>query len=189
MEFTCLLYLEPSNRRPVAERTSPYEHSRDLSLCSSSTTLTNSGAPQCPQDTLSPQSNVSLTHSSPSYIHENSLKRKRSHFSMQNEVVITDFVAEGVLSESQAMDCFTSFFQGCDRYVPIFDASDSLQSIRSRSSLLLNTICAIGCGVSEIMALDSRSLYARLKRSLATVILSSHTPSLETVQALLVSNN
>lgn len=139
-------------------------------------------------ETFSPQSNVSLTHSSPSYAHENPLKRKRSRFSMQSETLITDFVTEGTLSEDEATECFKSFFRGCDRYVPIFDATDTLPSIRSRSSLLLNTICAIGCSVAENVTTDSRSLHARLKRSLATVILSPNTHSLETVQALLVSS-
>lgn len=190
LQKTCVYVERPKTAEET--RIEELEHQVGLlkqQLSNSSATVANSGASLHHQETLSPQSTVSLTHSSPSYIHENPLKRKRTHFSLQNEVAITDFVTDGLLSESQAVDCFTSFFHGCDRYVPIFDASDNYQSVRSRSSLLLNTICTIGCGVSEIVTLDSRPLHARLKRSLATVILSPHTHSLETVQALLVSDH
>lgn len=155
----------------------------------SSSALAGPSAPMSQHETFSPQSTFSLTHSSPSYTHENPLKRKRSHFSLHSETVIAEFVAEGTLSEEQAYECFTSFFRGCDRYVPIFDATDTFQAVRSRSCLLLNTICAIGCSVSENTAVDSRSLYAQLKRSLAIVILSPNTHSLETVQALLVGGS
>lgn len=104
-------------------------------------------------------------------------------------MTIIDFVTADILSEAQALDYFIAFFQGCDRFVPIFDGSDDFASIRSRSSLLFNAICTIGCSVSSGAVTDSRSLHARLKRSLASVILSPHTYSLETIQALLVSGD
>lgn len=106
---------------------------------------------------------------------------------MQKEVAVPDFINEGILSEPQALHYFNSFFEGCDRYVPIFDGSDGFAAVRLRSSLLLNAICAVGCGISGDASVDSRILHVRLKRWLTTVILSTHAQSLETVQALLVS--
>lgn len=107
---------------------------------------------------------------------------------MQKEVAVPDFIGEGMLSETQAMHYFTCFFEGCDRYVPIFDNStDGFAAVRLRSSLLLNAICAVGCAISVDTLVDSRLLFAQLKRSLTIVILSTHVHSLETVQALLVS--
>ena len=106
---------------------------------------------------------------------------------MQKEVSVPDFINEGMLSEPQAMHYFNCFFKGCDRYVPIFDSSDGFAAVRLRSSLLLNAICAVGCGISGDAVVDSRMLHVRLKRWLTTVILSPHNHTLETVQALLVS--
>jgi len=135
----------------------------------------------------SPNSVSSFNHSSPTWSNDRTLKRKRSHFRMQKEVSVPDFISEGMLSEPQAMHYFNCFFQGCDRYVPIFDSSDGFAAVRLRSSLLLNAICAVGCGISGDTVVDSRMLHVRLKRWLTTVILSPHNHSLETVQALLVS--
>ncbi|KAK5953153.1 hypothetical protein OHC33_005721 [Knufia fluminis] len=141
---------------------------------------------QRPPEITSPDSNASLDHSSPTWTSDKPLKRKRSHFRMQKEVAVPDFINEGILSEPQALHYFNSFFEGCDRYVPIFDGSDGFAAVRLRSSLLLNAICAVGCGISGDASVDSRILHVRLKRWLTTVILSTHAQSLETVQALLV---
>lgn len=102
------------------------------------------------------------------------------------QITIHDFIAEGILTEAQAVSYFTSFFRGCDRFVPIFDPSDSFPSVRTRSSLLLNAICAVGCGVTPDASVDDRFLQMRLKRWLTIVILSPQARALETVQALLV---
>jgi len=135
----------------------------------------------------SPQSHRSITHSSPSLTSDRPLKRKRSHFALQETAPIPDFISLGILSEEQAIHYFHSFFEGCDRYVPIFDASDTFSSIRSRCSLLLNAVCAVGSGVSQDSSVDIRLLHFQLKRWLTTVILSPRMQSVETVQALLVS--
>lgn len=144
---------------------------------------------QASVDVASPRSIASLNHhSSPSLSTTDlSLKRKRSRFSIRNEPVVRDFVQEGLLSQLQAVTCFDAFFRGCNRFVPCFDDHDTFPAIRDRSSLLFNAICAVGCGVSDDLDVDCRMLYAHLKRWLTIVILNSHTASLETVQALLVS--
>lgn len=135
----------------------------------------------------SPESTAS--HHSPTVsTSDTSLKRKRSHLHVQKDVVVPDFVSEGILTEDQAISYFSCFFRGCDRYVPVFDPSDTFYSIRGRSSILLNAICAVGCGVTIDTAVDNRLLYVRLKRWLTIVILSQHVQTIETVQALLVSH-
>lgn len=141
---------------------------------------------QRPPEITSPESVASLTHSSPTWSNDRSLKRKRSHYRVQKAAAVPDFISEGILSEPQAMHYFKCFFEGCDRYVPIFDHSDGFAALRLRSSLLLNAICAVGCGISGDTSVDCRVLHVRLKRWLTTVIMSPHTHSLETVQALLV---
>lgn len=126
------------------------------------------------------------TQSSSFAVANGPLKRKRSHLHVTKEVLVPDFVSEGILDEDHAITYFSSFFRGCDRYVPIFDQSDTFYSVRGRSSILLNAICAIGCGVTAGASVDNRLLYVRLKRWLTIVILSPHVQTLETVQALLV---
>lgn len=153
---------------------------------SSSRRIDHASTSQQAPEITSPQSITSVGLSSPSITNERSLKRKRSHFHMQKEIVVPDFVNEGILSEDQAIFYFNCFFEGCDRYVPIFDLSDTFHSVQTRSSLLLNAICAVGCGISDDNSVDARMLYVRLKRWLTIVILSPHAHALETVQALLV---
>lgn len=133
-------------------------------------------------DTTSPHS---MTQPSPSI--DQPLKRKRSHYQLEKEVMVPDFVTEGLISEAQAMYYFNAFFDGCDRYVPVFDSSDTFHSVRLRSHFLLNAICAVGCGMVEEAAIDNRVLLVKLKRWLTIVVLSSRMHALETVQALLVS--
>ena len=137
-------------------------------------------------DISSPQSISTVAYSSPSLTNTQHLKRKRSHYNLEKEITIPSFVTESLLSEDQTIYYFDAFFRGCDRFVPVFDSTDTYQSIRTRSSFLLNAICAVGCDVSEDTSVDSRTLFVRLKRWLTIVILSSHAQSLETVQALLV---
>ncbi|KAJ6148691.1 hypothetical protein N7497_010673 [Penicillium chrysogenum] len=81
-----------------------------------------------------------------------------------------------------------SFFRGCDRYIPIFDPQyDTFDSIRSRSSILLNAICAIGCMV-ETRSGGSMSdiLHAELKKWMNVIIQNKELNCLESVQAMLV---
>ena len=99
-----------------------------------------------------------------------------------------NFAVQGLISSEQASLFFDAFFQGCDRYVPIFDPShDTFESIGSRSALLFNAIVTIGCGVlSDADSELCHRLNFHLKRVLNLVIVSPDHASLETVQALLV---
>ncbi|KAJ6183698.1 transcriptional regulator family: Fungal Specific TF [Penicillium mononematosum] len=115
------------------------------------------------------------------------LKRKRSGFEIRDEP-ITDFIDKGLITLECAVSYFNTFFGGCDRYIPIFDPQyDTFDSIRSRSSILLNAICAIGCMV-ETRSGGSISdlLHAELKRWMNVIIQNKELNCLESVQAMLV---
>ncbi|KAJ5965158.1 transcriptional regulator family: Fungal Specific TF [Penicillium vulpinum] len=89
------------------------------------------------------------------------LKRKRSRFEIREDP-ITDFINKGLIT----LECAVSYFNTYDRYIPIFDPQyDTFDSIRSRSSILLNAICTIGCMV-ETRSGGSMSdlLHAELKK-------------------------
>ncbi|PYH99268.1 C6 zinc finger domain protein [Aspergillus ellipticus CBS 707.79] len=114
-------------------------------------------------------------------------KQRRSGFDIREEP-ISDFISEGLMTFDQAMSCFKTFFQGCDRYIPVFDPElDTFTSVRARSSILLNAICTIGSRVetrsgSQIPDL----LHAELKRWINVVIQNRSLNCLESVQALLI---
>jgi hypothetical protein len=118
------------------------------------------------------------------------LRRKRTRSQFEVEVVsVPNFVAKGLVTYEQAQLFFGAFFQGCDRYVPIFDPlHDTFDSISSRSALLFNAIITIGCGVlSDADSQICHLLNFHLKKMLNLVIVSPDLTSLETVQALLVT--
>ncbi|KAJ5140353.1 transcriptional regulator family: Fungal Specific TF [Penicillium atrosanguineum] len=93
-----------------------------------------------------------------------SLKRKRSCFEIRGETV-ADFIDKGLITPECAYSCFNTFFQGCDRYIPIFDPEhDTFDSIRSRSSILLNAICTIGCMVETTTINDTLVVGTNLDR-------------------------
>lgn len=49
----------------------------------------------------------------------------------------TDLICSGLCSEADARTWFTTFFQGCDRFVPVFDPShDTFESVRGDQALL-----------------------------------------------------
>ncbi|KAJ9616881.1 hypothetical protein H2200_000601 [Cladophialophora chaetospira] len=139
-----------------------------------------------------PDRALSLAHMSPAttYSSPGSLrnKRKRSQFEVETALV-PSFVTKGVITFEQARLFFDAFFQGCDRYVPIFDPRhDTFDSISSRSPLLFNAIITIGCGVlSDADSQICHLLNSHLRKTLNLVIVSPDLASLETVQALLVT--
>ncbi|KAJ5310267.1 uncharacterized protein N7443_002728 [Penicillium atrosanguineum] len=125
-----------------------------------------------------------------------SLKRKRSCFEIRGETV-ADFIDKGLITPECAYSCFNTFFQGCDRYIPIFDPEhDTFDSIRSRSSILLNAICTIGCMVETSHTFSllapgtggpmSDMLHAELKKWINVIIQNKALNCLESVQAMLV---
>lgn len=114
-------------------------------------------------------------------------RRKRSHYQIE-PVCAPDLIAMGLISPEEAQSYFDTFFRGCNQYAPIFDPShDSMQGIRNRSSLLFDTMCAVGCRIQR--GTDSRKFHLlnfHTKRALNSVIGTPESASLETVQALLV---
>ncbi|KAJ6118167.1 transcriptional regulator family: Fungal Specific TF [Penicillium samsonianum] len=115
-------------------------------------------------------------------------KRKRSGFEIRDEP-IADFIDKGLITLECAMSYFHTFFGGCDRYIPIFDPQyDTFDSIRSRSSILLNAICTIGCMVETRSGGGSMSdvLHAELKKWINVIIQNKELNCLESVQAMLV---
>ncbi|KAF2222381.1 hypothetical protein BDZ85DRAFT_127302 [Elsinoe ampelina] len=116
-------------------------------------------------------------------------KRQKTSFDIRTDTrsSIPDFVTEGIITETQASYYFECFFEGSDRFLPVFDESDTFTSIRARDGLLVDAICPVGCGASRDITMESRTLHVRLKRWLSTVILSPSMHCLEAVQALLVT--
>ncbi|PTU23658.1 hypothetical protein P175DRAFT_0468353 [Aspergillus ochraceoroseus IBT 24754] len=116
-----------------------------------------------------------------------STKRKRAGFDIRNKP-ISDFIINGFITIDQAVGLFNTFFQGCDRYIPIFDPKyDSFESVRCRSSVLLNAICAVGSLVEGNSSPQlSDQLHFELKKWINVVIQNARLSCLESVQALLV---
>ncbi|CAG7925097.1 unnamed protein product [Penicillium olsonii] len=114
-------------------------------------------------------------------------KRKRSGFEVRDEP-IADFIDKGLITFECAVSYFNTFFEGCDRYIPIFDPEyDTFDSIRSRSSILLNAICTIGCMVETRSGGPmSDILHTELKRWINVIIQNKALSSLEAVQAMLI---
>lgn len=116
-----------------------------------------------------------------------SRKPRRSHF-VTEVAQLPDFITAGLITAEQAGLYFSTFFEGCDHYVPVFDPRhDTFHSVRSRSSLLFAAICTVGCRV--VSGTDShqwRLLNFHLKRMLSSTMSAPRSEALETVQALLV---
>ncbi|KAJ5672253.1 hypothetical protein N7507_001380 [Penicillium longicatenatum] len=114
-------------------------------------------------------------------------KRKRSCFEIREES-IADFIDKGLITPESAVSCFNTFFQGCDRYIPIFDPQyDTFTSVRARSSILLNAICTIGCMVeTRTGGPTSDMLHAELKKWINVIIQNKGLNCLESVQAMLI---
>ncbi|KAK6387184.1 hypothetical protein LTS17_000450 [Exophiala oligosperma] len=124
-----------------------------------------------------------LQHNLPSL----SRKRTRTHFEVEDGSV-PNFIAKGLVSTDQAELFFKAFFQGCDRFVTIFDPlHDSFQSIEARSSFLLDSIITVGSSViDDTNPSLSAMLQFQLKKMVNLVIINQDHACLETVQALLV---
>ncbi|KAL3415076.1 major facilitator superfamily domain-containing protein [Aspergillus fumigatus] len=125
-------------------------------------------------------------------------KRKRSGFEIRDEPV-ADFISKGLMTPDHAISCFnttsvsSSWFADTychkqDRYIPIFDPEyDTFDSVRSRSSILLNAICTIGSRIEPRFGPQiSDILHAELKKWINVIIQNKRLNCLESVQALLV---
>ncbi|KUJ08937.1 uncharacterized protein LY89DRAFT_690509 [Mollisia scopiformis] len=124
---------------------------------------------------------------SPRLYESSTLKRKRGDFEL-NAGMEPDIISKGLISYDDAVLYFTTFFQGCDKYVPIFDPRyDTFNSVRERSSLLFDVICAVGCRAEQGPGSEQYQLLSNAtKGPLCDVILGAVPKSIETVQALVV---
>ncbi|OBT52755.1 hypothetical protein VE04_04847 [Pseudogymnoascus sp. 24MN13] len=115
-------------------------------------------------------------------------KRKRGDIEVNVEVGL-DIVSKGLISLEDAGVYFGTFFQGCDKYVPVFDVTyDTFESVRERSSMLFDTICAVGCRAECGPGSDKcQSLSNMTKSRICDVLLGTVPASVETVQALLIN--
>ncbi|QUC22818.1 uncharacterized protein UV8b_07059 [Ustilaginoidea virens] len=105
-----------------------------------------------------------------------------------NLVGTQDVVDAGLITLDQATSYFATFFRGCDRYVPVFDADhDALDSVRSRSGILFSVICTAGCrafGGTDCQPWRVLNLHTRRMVNAAVTVPAML--RLETIQALLV---
>ncbi|KAM9876218.1 hypothetical protein VDGL01_09671 [Verticillium dahliae] len=139
--------------------------------------------PRRPTGSSSGSPNVSLLPPPPTQ----GQKRKRTHFEM-GAVAVPDLIEAGLVTDQDATSYWAAFFSGCDRFVPVFDPRfDSMESIRSRSSLLFGAICSVGCRV--VNGADSRQWHVlsfQTQRMLNAAITTPTKATPETIQALLV---
>ncbi|GES60726.1 MFS transporter [Aspergillus terreus] len=136
-------------------------------------------------DITGPQRDVLLQNIPPENEYARPAKRKRSGFEVRCDP-IADFISKGMITVEYAVSCFQTFFQGCDRYIPIFDPEyDTFASVRARSSILLNAICTIGSRI-ETKPQKADILHSELKKWINVVIQNERLNCLESVQALLV---
>ncbi|KAG7530394.1 hypothetical protein FFLO_05057 [Filobasidium floriforme] len=100
-----------------------------------------------------------------------------------------DVVDAGLVEETDARELHHLFFQGCNIFIPIFDShSDTWESLKRRSPLLLTTIVGIGARVRDGGGPVSATQHDALThaRRLASNTLFDSTPKAETVQAMIL---
>ncbi|KAJ4165912.1 hypothetical protein LMH87_007518 [Akanthomyces muscarius] len=138
-------------------------------------------------DSASQRSSLAHREIQPAEVNLGFRRSRRSHFTTKVGQA-PDFVSVGLITSEQADRYFSTFFDGCDHYVPVFDPGlDTVQSVRQRSSLLFGAICTVGCRV--VCGTESRQwrlLNFHLKRMLGSVMSAPGGTTMETVQALLV---
>ncbi|KAK0346452.1 hypothetical protein LTR02_005109 [Friedmanniomyces endolithicus] len=102
-----------------------------------------------------------------------------------------DVVSSGLITDFDAQIWFNAFFDGCDRFVPIFDpAIDTYSSVRERSSVLFDVLITFGCKAGDgSLANEFRKLYNVVRQHISDITLHDTEASLESVQALLVVAN
>ncbi|KAL4965741.1 putative C6 transcription factor, partial [Aspergillus stella-maris] len=126
-----------------------------------------------------PQSGIHLPPRVESHEMHRPAKRRRSGFEVREEP-ISDFVTKGLITPDYAVECFAT-------YIPVFDPRyDTFESVRYRSSILLNAICTIGSRVERSGSQLPELLQTELKKWINVVIQNETLNCLESVQALLV---
>jgi hypothetical protein len=101
---------------------------------------------------------------------------------------IGDVVTRNLVTLDDAAAYFQSFFTGCDRFVPVFDPHfDTFDSVRARSSMLFDTICTVGCKMTNGSSSQAYQLLNKDSKSrVCEVLVGSLAPSPESIQALLI---
>lgn len=101
---------------------------------------------------------------------------------------VGDVVTRNLVTLDNAIAYFEGFFMGCDRFVPVFDPNfDTLDSVRARSSILFDTICTVGCKMTNGTSSQVYQLLNKDSKSrVCEVLVGSLAPSLESIQALLI---
>ncbi len=108
------------------------------------------------------------------------------------EASIVDVVSSSAVPDGDARLFFSTFLEGCVWFVSIFDLSrDSYDSIRSRSSILFDTLIIIGARATHgVLSKDYQLLHHLLRQHTSDLVLrlSAEHPSttMEDIQALLV---
>ncbi|KAK0257717.1 hypothetical protein LTS09_007330 [Friedmanniomyces endolithicus] len=99
-----------------------------------------------------------------------------------------DMVSSGLISDLDAQVWFNTSFDGCNRFVPVFDpAHDTYSSVRERSTVLFDVLITFGCKAgNESLANECRKLHHVVRQHISDITLHDTEASLESVQALLV---
>ncbi len=123
-------------------------------------------------------------------------KRSRAHFEAGTPPTVPDLdlIGAGLMTVETAESYFSTFFSGCNRYVPVFDPlHDTFGSVRYRSTLLFSVICSVGCRVvTGAESHQTRLLGLHAQRMVNAAVAAApgrggvQACGLETVQALLV---
>ena len=104
-----------------------------------------------------------------------------------------DAVAAGVITESDSEFWFSTFFDGCDRFIPVFDpVADNYDSIRDRSCTLFDIVVIFGVRAAHgALSRQYQTLYGLLRQHTSDLVLrvsgsANSEISLDDIQALLV---
>ena len=103
-----------------------------------------------------------------------------------------DVVSAGYVLDADARLWFSAFFEGCDRFVPVFDLQDSFDSVRARSNILFDVILIFGARATHgALSRPHQRLYGLLREHTSDLVLRlagrTDAPiAIEDIQALLV---
>lgn len=100
---------------------------------------------------------------------------------------VTDHVTAGLLAWEQAEANITEFFRGCGHCFPFLDSKrDLAANLRSRSTILFNTICAVGCRAREGGQSQSWQLLNNCVSIMHDELISTGVSSIQMTQALMI---
>lgn len=105
----------------------------------------------------------------------------------------SDLVTLGRLVDGDARLWYAAFFQGCDRFVPVFDPEiDTYDSVRARSAILFDIIVVYGARARHgVLSKQYQDLHGLLRQHTSDLVLQLSRPnggtiSKESIQSLLV---